>query len=281
MPVCLYASCCRFSKVWNGLLQLLKSIPEVRAALIVWDGVHILDDVLAMGPAARADDWMLLGNCVGDIVSRVAIDDREKKEEEEVGVAGRRAVKPLQPEPMCADPGAFVISGARRLETAGPPPRIGLPKINGTYERTQKTCNGKPVYQKGGSSGPVLYSGLLEKTEVSFWTVGPSDWPRGFCNSDTYATSSPYGGHQMYIYVRNSYINSIGGIDINQPDSLSRLNCSNLEASGCGDTWVEATDGRISSCVMEHQRSNEFCESSEIKVVAKCQQETTDTAVSE
>jgi hypothetical protein len=64
----------------------------VRAALIVWDGVHILDDVLAMGPAARADDWMLLGNCVGDIVSRVAIDDdREKKEEEEGVVAGTRA----------------------------------------------------------------------------------------------------------------------------------------------------------------------------------------------
>ena len=61
----------------------------MRAALIVWDGVHILDDVLAMGPAARADDWMLLGNCVGDIVSRVAIDDREKKEEEGV-VAGTR-----------------------------------------------------------------------------------------------------------------------------------------------------------------------------------------------
>jgi hypothetical protein len=57
--------------VWSGLKNLLKSIPEVRAALIVWDGVHILDDVLAMGPAARADDWMLLGNCVGDIVSRV------------------------------------------------------------------------------------------------------------------------------------------------------------------------------------------------------------------
>eukprot|EP01043_Picozoa_sp_COSAG02_P124004 COSAG02_NODE_61039_length_269_cov_1.217647_1_plen_53_part_01 len=53
--------------MWNGLKHLLKTIPEVRAAFIAWDGVHILDDVLSMGPAAQADDWMLLGNYVGDI----------------------------------------------------------------------------------------------------------------------------------------------------------------------------------------------------------------------
>ena len=62
-----------FGKVWGGLVRILKKIPEVRAALIVWDGVNVLDDVLSMGPAARADDWMLLGNYIGDIVDRVTV----------------------------------------------------------------------------------------------------------------------------------------------------------------------------------------------------------------
>ena len=65
-----------YSKIWSAIKHILKTIPVVRAAEIVWDGVHILNDVLAIGPSARADDWMLLGNWIGDIVDRVTVADQ-------------------------------------------------------------------------------------------------------------------------------------------------------------------------------------------------------------
>ena len=42
---------------------------------------------------------------------------------------------------------------------------------NGLYAKTAHVCSDKPVYQKGGSDGDVLF----QPTGHSDWMVGPSD----------------------------------------------------------------------------------------------------------
>ena len=52
---------------------------------------------------------------------------------------------------------AFAVSGATS------------PQYSGTYTKTAHVCHGKPVYQKGGGDGPVLYSYYGE------WDISSSD----------------------------------------------------------------------------------------------------------
>ena len=66
---------------------------------------------------------------------------------------------PTTPKPPAA---AFTISGAKNTDP-------GLPAgadLNGEYTKTGHVCNGKPVWQKGGSSGLVLYL-----DDAAFWDV--------------------------------------------------------------------------------------------------------------
>jgi hypothetical protein len=68
---------------------------------------------------------------------------------------------PPPPKPI-----AFTLSGAKNTASTLP----SGADLNGEYTQTAKTCEGKPVYQKGGSGGPVL----AKLGERGYWFVGPS-----------------------------------------------------------------------------------------------------------
>ena len=99
----------------------------------------------------------------------------------------------------CSVRDSFVISGAT------------CSSCNGRYTETAYVCNGKPVYQTGGSGGPVLFrpSGQL------FWEVGTSDK----------ATSCEYSGGNL----RSS--GSGGACPGCCPDSP--------DGAGCAGQWWE------------------------------------------
>ena len=54
---------------------------------------------------------------------------------------------------------AFAVSGATD------------PQYSGTYTKTAHVCHGKPVYQKGGGDGPVLY----RESNNGDWDISSSD----------------------------------------------------------------------------------------------------------
>lgn len=56
------------------------------------------------------------------------------------------------------------------------------------YAETTHVCNAKPVYQKGGSDGYVLY----QPSGESYWMAGNSDHATD-CNSGGLLDSSGYG----------------------------------------------------------------------------------------
>ena len=95
-----------------------------------------------------------------------------------------------QAPPACSGHGnCFNISGARN---SAPKLPSGT-NLNGVYFKTAHNCSNMPVYQKGGSDGPVLYL-----DEVSNWDVGPSE--RMDCSYGYYlysgsssCTASPVG----------------------------------------------------------------------------------------
>ena len=68
---------------------------------------------------------------------------------------------------------AFAVSGATD------------PQYSGTYTKTAHVCHGKPVYQKGGGAGPVLY--MDPYTE---WDISSSD----------HATSCAMDDHIIWVY---------------------------------------------------------------------------------
>lgn len=74
----------------------------------------------------------------------------------------------------------FVISGARNSDPDTPKGT----DLNGEYTKTTYICHGKAVWQKGGSTGPVLFM-----DGNSDWDVGPSgrakDCDGGYVGSTT------------------------------------------------------------------------------------------------
>ena len=62
-----------------------------------------------------------------------------------MGGVGRPHRRPPNPSLAVVPSQAFVISGATNSS------------YNGLYAKTARVCSGKPVYQKGGSDGWVLY----------------------------------------------------------------------------------------------------------------------------
>jgi hypothetical protein len=67
---------------------------------------------------------------------------------------------------------AFVISGAKNINSNIP---NGV-DINGEYVKTERVCSGKPVYQKGGADGLVLFSCSASHGEQPCWNVGRSEY---------------------------------------------------------------------------------------------------------
>ena len=61
--------------------------------------------------------------------------------------------------------------------------------LNGLYNKTAYVCQDKPVYQKGGSDGYVLY----QPSGESYWMAGNSDHATD-CNSGGLLDSSGNGG---------------------------------------------------------------------------------------
>jgi|EP01047_Picozoa_sp_COSAG01_P005657 hypothetical protein len=114
--------------------------------------------------------------------------------------------------------GAFTISGATRGE------------LNGLYSRTNHTCHGKPVYQKGGSDGYVLF----QPSEYLVWMVGSSERATG-CE-----------------YEATGYLSSQDGSCAASPDG-----------AGCAGKWTQNTD--YGDC---HARDFHWCTNPNITVVA-------------
>ena len=81
----------------------------------------------------------------------------------------------------------FTLSGAKNIRGSGRAGQElartygggwGVPigtDLNGEYVATAYTCHGKPVWQKGGSGGPVLYLGSYGYYLA--WIVGHSSYP--------------------------------------------------------------------------------------------------------
>jgi hypothetical protein len=74
---------------------------------------------------------------------------------------------------------AYVITGTTEFYYSTTEYNV---QLNGTYTKTHYTCNGQPVWQKGGSDGYVLYNAPYDDT--SSWFVSTSDHATS-CSSDT------------------------------------------------------------------------------------------------
>lgn len=68
---------------------------------------------------------------------------------------------------------AFTVSGATNRPNFMPDGT----DINGEYNKTAQICSGKPVFQQGGSGGPVLYHyqghNLMTGDGLATWVIGP------------------------------------------------------------------------------------------------------------
>ena len=89
---------------------------------------------------------------------------------------------------------AFAVSGATD------------PQYSGTYTKTAHVCHGRPVYQKGGGDGPVLYQSDYRRD----WDISSSD----------HATSCETDNSIIYVYGGNGCAES--------PDG-----------GGCAGNWVD------------------------------------------